>query len=244
MWFDSVDSTHAVALRLMEQVDKEDLTLRPTLFVAATQSSGVGRGQREWVSPPGGLYLNWVAAGFSDEVVSYLPMLSAAATLLVLTEIGVGSATIKWPNDILVNGHKLAGLLVHARRSETALVTVGLGVNLRPVGPMSPEAIHQPTSLDEILGEDTSLETVVTVVRGFIRRLVGFLEDPAPALALWREKLGHRDGDPLKVRLATGEELTGLFAGLTADGFLRLQQDDGVRVVTGGDIVEGDSLPV
>lgn len=239
MWFDSIDSTHAVAIRLMEQVDSEGLTLRPTLLIADAQSAGVGRGRRQWVSPPGGLYLNWVAAGFSDEVVAFLPMLSAAAALSALTEIGVVGARIKWPNDILVDGRKLAGLLIHARRAATTVVTVGLGVNLRPVDPLPSDPIHQPTSLDEILGSDRPVGVEAALVVGFVRRLVAFLADPAPALVLWRDGLVHRTGDPLTVRLASGATESGSFAGLTIEGFLELQQDDGIRVITGGDVIEG-----
>jgi BirA family biotin operon repressor/biotin-[acetyl-CoA-carboxylase] ligase len=182
--------------------------------------------------------LNWIAAGFSDEVVSYLPMLAAAAALSSIREIGVEGPGIKWPNDILVNGRKLAGLLIHARRAEITMVTVGLGVNLRPVGSLPNHPIQPPVSLDEIFGVETATEVAVDLVVAFVRGLVGFAADPAPALVLWREGLIHRQGDSLTVRLASGEELTGLFAGLTDEGFLRLQQDDDVRIITGGDIIE------
>ncbi len=239
VWFESVDSTHAAAIRLMEQVDSEDLVLRPNLILATAQSTGIGRGGRQWVSPSGGLYLNWVAACLSDSVVSYLPMLSAAAAISGLLGIEVRNAGIKWPNDILVDGRKLAGLLIHARRAQPTLVTVGLGVNLRPIPPLPEDAIQPATSLDEILGIQTPLDLAVDLVVGFVRRLVESLDDPAPALVLWRKGLIHRDGDPLKVRLASGEEMSGLFAGLTDEGFLRLDLDGEVRVITGGDVIEG-----
>ncbi len=238
VWFESLDSTHAAALRLMAHMDSEDLALRPTLLVAGTQTTGVGRSRRRWLSPPGGLYLNWIAAGLSDEVVSCLPMLAAAAALSSIREIGVEGPGIKWPNDILVDGRKLAGLLVHARRAGITMVTVGLGVNLRPVGTLPDIPIQPPVSLDEIFGVETATEVALDLVVAFVRRLVGFVSDPAPALVLWREGLIHRQSDCLKVRLASGEELTGLFAGLTDEGFLRLEQDHGVRILTGGDIIE------
>ena len=223
----------------MGHVDSEGLALRPTLLVAGAQSTGMGRSRRRWLSPPGGLYLNWIAAGFSDEVVSCLPMLAAAAALSSIREIGVEGPGIKWPNDILVNGSKLAGLLIHARRAVITMVTVGLGVNLRPVGPLPDHPMQPPVSLDEIFGVETATEVAVDLIVAFVRRLVGFVADPAPALVLWRDGLIHRRGDSLMVRLASGEELPGLFAGLTDEGFLRLEQDDGVRIITGGDVIEG-----
>ena len=54
IYFDEVDSTHAVALRLIDQVDVEGLCLRPTVVLAGAQSRGTGRGDRRWVSPRGG----------------------------------------------------------------------------------------------------------------------------------------------------------------------------------------------
>ena len=77
--FEEVDSTHAAALRLIDQVDVEGLGLRPTVVIAEAQSRGTGRGGRRWVSPRGGLYLSWLSIGIRDDVVNRLPMLAAAA---------------------------------------------------------------------------------------------------------------------------------------------------------------------
>ena len=106
--FTTIDSTHAAALRLIDQVDCEDLTLRPTVVLAESQSHGLGRGGRRWVSPSGGLYLSWVASIADEPLIPLMPMLSASAALRAIDEAGVEGATIKWPNDILVAGRKLA----------------------------------------------------------------------------------------------------------------------------------------
>jgi BirA family biotin operon repressor/biotin-[acetyl-CoA-carboxylase] ligase len=186
----------------------------------------------------GGLYLSWIAAGLADEIVASLPMLSAAAAFSAVSEVGAEGLGIKWPNDLVANGRKLAGLLVHARRTATVVVAVGLGLNIRPVDLPSGENLHPATCLDEVMGRKTpdALATEVTVQ--FVGRMVEYVGDPAAGLSVWREHLIHRVGEPIAVQLADGERLTGSFAGLTSEGFLRLQQGGAVRVISGGDVLE------
>lgn len=236
--FEAVDSTHAAALRLIEQVDNEELCLRATVMVAVTQSHGVGRGSRRWSSAPGGLYLNWLGPLASTDVLPRLPMIAAAAAHSAITAAGVTDGTIKWPNDILVEGRKLAGLLIHSRRGDSACVTVGLGLNLRPVTEPLGEPIHPPISLAEIVGDDGLEERMLVAAVRFVKDLHLSLADSGPALERWRSRLIHREGDPITILLGNGERAAGFFAGLTDEGYLRLRQIDGERVITGGDIVE------
>ena len=101
----------------------------------------------------GGLYLSWLRSGIKAETIAQLPMLAAAAAHDAIARIGVSDIRIKWPNDILVGGRKLAGVLVFARHGDTTWVTVGLGVNVETT-PVLEESSGMPaTSLAEILGE-------------------------------------------------------------------------------------------
>ncbi|PWB75239.1 MAG: biotin--[acetyl-CoA-carboxylase] ligase [Holophagae bacterium] len=236
--FETVDSTHLVALRLIDQVDVEGLVLRPTVVIADAQRIGVGRGGRRWVSPPGGLYLSWLSSAVSDHVVARLPMLAAAAACLALADAGVDEAGIKWPNDLLVDDRKLAGILVHCRRGTVNRVTVSLGVNVVPIIAPVEGASRPPISLAEVIGAEAATPARTGVAVGFVRRLVEAIADPAPALERWRRRLVHRTGDQISVRTAAGAIETGTFAGLTDEGFLRLGQGPGERVISGGDVVE------
>ena len=236
--FEAVDSTHAVALRLIDQVDREGLALNPTVVLAASQSRGVGRGRNRWVSPPGGLYLSWVASSVAGDAVARLPMLAAAAACLALAGAGAGDTGIKWPNDILVAGRKLAGILVHARLGAVTRVTVSVGVNVVPIGGRVRGAQRPPISLSEVIGAKAAAAAAAGVAAGFVRGLAESIADPAPALEHWRRRLVHRLGDRITVRVASGAVESGTFAGLTEDGFLRLGQGAGERVITGGDVVE------
>ncbi len=236
--FEAVDSTHAAALRLIEQVDNEELSLRATVLVAATQSRGVGRKSRRWSSPTGGLYLNWLGPRLSDQILARLPMIAAAAAHSAITAAGVEDAAIKWPNDILVEGRKLAGLLIHSRRGDAACVTVGFGLNVKPVTESLDEPIHAPISLAEIVGDEgLELRMLEAAVR-FVKELQRSMTDFGPALERWRSLLIHRENDPMTVRLGNGDTMTGAFVGLTDEGFLRLLTDTGERVITSGDVIE------
>ena len=236
--FDEVDSTHAVALRLIDQVDVEGLGLRPTVVIAEAQSRGTGRGGRRWVSPRGGLYLSWLSIGIRDDVVNRLPMLAAAAACAALADAGVTQARIKWPNDILVGDRKLAGILVYCRRGTVNPVTVSLGVNIVPINEAVEDAGRPPVSLAELIGPEAAAAARAAVAAGFVRSLVASIADPEPALERWRSWLIHRPGDRIAVRVASGAVESGRFAGLTEEGFLRLDQDSGERVVSGGDVIE------
>jgi len=235
--FEAVDSTHAVALRLADQVDREGLALHPTVVLAESQTRGVGRGDNRWASPPGGLYLSWVASLVAEDVVARLPMLAASAACLALADAGVETG-VKWPNDILVAERKLAGILVHARRGAVTRVTVSIGVNIAPITERVAGAQRPPISLAELIGTEAAAAATAGVAAGFVRTLVKSIADPAPALERWRRRLVHRPGDRITVRVASGAVESGTFAGLTEEGFLRLGQGSGERVITGGDVVE------
>lgn len=235
---DDIDSTHAMARRLIADMDEQEQTLGATLIAAARQGSGEGRGGRGWASPSGGLYLNWLRTGVDTETIQRIPMLAAAAVHAAVSSLGVAGARIKWPNDILVGDRKLAGLLVFARHGDINWVTVGLGVNVDTAPVLGDGHPVQPTSLAEELGGSAVGKLDDLIVR-FVSALSLSLQEPAPALAVWRNELVQTVGDTVNVRLGSGKELTGSLVEITADGFLRLDVDGEEHTVTGGDIIEG-----
>lgn len=240
--FDQVDSTHAVALRLIEQMDVEGFGLRPTAILAGRQTRGAGRGRRSWASPRGGVYLSWLVSGLAAEQIAGLPMIAAAAIHGAVAELGIGGAELKWPNDLLVAGRKLAGIIVHARHGETTWATIGLGVNVTVSPPL--DAQDRPaTSLSDLLPDRDLAGAAVRLAAAYLSRLGDGLGSPADAIAHWRSALVHRPGDHLQVRLGSGEALQGSYVGVTAEGHLRLDTGREVRTLTGGDVVEGPADP-
>jgi BirA family biotin operon repressor/biotin-[acetyl-CoA-carboxylase] ligase len=233
-----LDSTHACSLRLIEQAETEEIELPPTLIVAHQQASGVGRSGRTWDSPEGGLYLNWVSAGVDPEIIARLPMVAAAACCEAVDRLGVEGTVIKWPNDLLVDGRKLAGILIHTRRGCTNWVSIGLGINLKlEPGQTSSNLAGATTLADHIETVDPILVSE-QLVRVFIAELAAGIADPEPSIARWRDRLHHQTGEEMTVRLADGSTTDGTFAGVSDDGHLRLEIDGEVRVISSADVVE------
>lgn len=231
-------STHALARTLIADMDDEHQNLGSTLIVADRQDSGEGRGDRHWESPPGGLYMSWLRSGLTAETIAQLPMLAAAAAHTAVTTIGVPDARIKWPNDILVNGRKLAGLLVFARHGETSWVTVGLGVNLETTPVIDRDDALPATSVADHVTEGDVDSWRHDIVCAFVTALDRSMADPKPALEIWRSLLIQKPDGSITVRLASGEKVSGILVGLSEEGFLRIRTNGKERVITGGDIIE------
>jgi len=150
---DVVDSTNLVLQRL--PLDEQ----HGHAVVADQQEAGRGRHGRSWYSPAGhNIYLS---LGWSFQrpagALMQLPLAVAVTAVRAMQRAGLPSAGIKWPNDIQIDGSKLAGILVELRSSgdQQARAVIGIGVNVRmPLGEASRAAIDQPwTDVCSHLGE-------------------------------------------------------------------------------------------
>ncbi len=230
----SVDSTQAMALRLVDQLTGEEQCLGSAVILARTQTHGVGRGERTWSSPPGGLYLTWMACHIEDSLLARLPVLAAAAALRMMEEVGV-HAGVKWPNDLILDGAKVGGLLVHARRGRLHWCAVGLGVNVTVLPELPPaEAIPVTRLADHCTGPAPTEKDIPRLAGAFVTHLRRALADPVPAQALWEERLLHRAGEAISVRTGPSELVSGTFLGVTPEGYLRLDVDGAERTLASG----------
>lgn len=130
---DVTDSTNAVLLRL------EPGYRHAHVVLAESQTRGRGRRQRAWHSPPGGniyLSLGW-RFNTATAHLSTLPLAAAVCLCRALERAGLRAHGIKWPNDILVGGAKLAGILVETQGAPGAqlLAVIGIGLNVRMPAP-------------------------------------------------------------------------------------------------------------
>src|SRR5207253_2331573 len=129
-----VASTNAVARRVVTECIDHELSLPQAMIIAREQFAGRGRNQRSWSSPAGkGIY----ATTLLSRPLSELPVIPMAIANIVasfLREVFAIDARIKWPNDVLVNGRKIAGILIEARiQEQRTYLLVGTGVNVEPV---------------------------------------------------------------------------------------------------------------
>ena len=141
-----------------------------------------------------------------------------------ITQAGVPAPRIKWPNDILVGGKKIAGILVYARHGDVSWVTVGLGVNLETVPVLEGEG-PLATSVAEQVGDGNIERWRTELTCTFIDELDRMMQDTEP-------------GDTVKVRLASGEIASGELLEVTGEGFLKIHTNGKERVITGGDVIE------
>ncbi len=233
-----IDSTHACALRLIEQAENEEIVLPTTLVIAGSQDQGHGRADRTWISPPGGLYLSVIVAGLESQIISRLPMVAAAAAHEAVSRLGVEDLVIKWPNDLLVDDRKLAGLLVHARHGTTTWVTIGIGINLDHAPVLESSDPTNAISVADLVPEGDFWSWAETIVAALGEGLRVGMTDTEAHITRWREYLRHRPGDTMVVRRGDGSRIRGLFSGLNDDGHLRLDVDGEEQIISTGDVIE------
>ena len=246
-WLNSVDSTNAEAIRRAAAGESG-----PLWIGALEQTAGKGRRARRWASGSGDL-----TATLMLEPKAWRPSADASevATLSFLAAVCVGETAAalrpdaqilhKWPNDVLLNGGKLAGILLEAR--EPALA-IGIGVNLAPdVVSVDPSEAHgqtlRPAPLNAAGGLSISPERFLNelVVR-FAQRFEEWRVRGFEAVrGAWLERAARR-GAELTVRLHS-ETFSGRFMDIDAQGALMLETPRGVRLVHAGDVYWRTSNP-
>jgi len=230
-----IASTHDLALGLLEQAEKDDIKVPPTLILAESQGAGHGRSGRPWVSPDGGLYLSLIRCDLGEAQLPRLPMLAAVAAARTLAEAGA-PVGIKWPNDLVAGGRKMGGLLFHTRRGDAQWAVVSLGLNVAAIPELPPETRISATCLAEQLGEGVPTPSPEDLAASFLSQLSSTLAAGDTPVVAWRELLVHREGERLEVHLEDGTTVTGSFGGVTEEGYLRLQTAEGERILGTGDV--------
>lgn len=199
--------------------------------VAERQSAGRGREGRVWQSPPGNLHMTVVLR--PDGAVGDAPQLGFVVALAVAGAVdalaGPGTA-LKWPNDVMRQGAKLAGLLLE--RQDDGAVLAGIGMNVR----QAPDHMPYPVTSLQALGCMADAPAACAAVLGQLRaewalwRSAGF----GGVLDRWMQR-GPALGTPLSVRFGPNA-VAGRFAGLRTDGALLLDTADGRRAMVAGDV--------
>ena len=233
---DETDSTN----RHLAELIAHAKTMNGMACLAETQSGGRGRRGRAWVATP---YHNlmfsmaWQFPG-SPGLVSGLSLAAGLAVLQALEEYGVDGAGLKWPNDVLWDGRKLAGLLadVQGESAGPTQVILGVGVN-GYIGREDAERIDQPwVDLHNILGETADRNRLAALVMRHLRNM--FQEFAAKGFAPFREAWSSRHlYHGRRVRLIQGDrEFLGTVEGIDENGGLIVQLGKGRQVFHSGEI--------
>jgi BirA family biotin operon repressor/biotin-[acetyl-CoA-carboxylase] ligase len=199
-------------------------------LVAHEQQSGKGRQGRTWVSPPGNFYGSTrVDLRPADPQPQTLSLIAGLA-LIEAIDVAVPAQLLmlKWPNDLLFQGKKLAGILLERSGDK---VVIGFGVNLASA-PQLPG--RQCASLS---GRVTPEELAPVLAESFARLLQLWREsEPSMVAKAWLAR-AHPIGTRLKVHSSSDELVRGRFEGIDPDGALRLRRDNGeLEIVRAGDI--------
>jgi BirA family biotin operon repressor/biotin-[acetyl-CoA-carboxylase] ligase len=241
-FFDSVESTNTEALALARGGAAEG-----TVVVADTQRQGRGRIGRTWVSPPGvNLYTSIILRpSISPPHAHMLTLLAAVALAEVIEEVIKKRPSVKWPNDILVDGRKIAGILLEmdSEIDRVHFVVMGIGVNINMDCALLPTELRTgATSVAAETGREYSrvefaanlyytLEKWYKVVSG----LGGGLEGFAPVVTAWKSYFPY-EGKRLCVS-SFSDSTEGICVGIDPDGALLLRVASGkIERIISGDV--------
>jgi BirA family biotin operon repressor/biotin-[acetyl-CoA-carboxylase] ligase len=220
---DSVDSTSSELLRRAAATDIDRRVL-----LAERQTAGRGRRGRAWMSMPGGsltLSLGWCFARRPSEL-SALPLVVGLAVCRALDGAGFADIELKWPNDLVRRGAKLAGVLVELSRDTAgrSLAVIGIGVNVRLPAAVRRAVGRAVTDLASV-GPRAGLDRNVLAAR-IVDEVAGALQAYARSgFARFRAEWQRRhalQGKAVEVLLPGGGKVRGTVRGVDADGALRV----------------------
>ncbi|MEN9215756.1 MAG: biotin--[acetyl-CoA-carboxylase] ligase [Gloeomargarita sp. HHBFW_bins_162] len=237
-WLDECSSTNTWALQTLDKLTQGDVVFTPH------QTAGRGQHGREWYAPPGVFTASFILTPLAPQELPYLSLAAGLAVIHALEDLiplPAQALGIKWPNDVLLGGRKLAGVLCEARFPK-AVVGIGLNravnwqnvltqgrVNLSP---------KQVASLTEITANPPEVMTLLAKLRNYLLQAHGLIQHQGLTGLL--PQLRQRDvlyGCPLIVNTGQGD-LTGVGAGFDEQGRLLIQAHDGaVYPLTAGRVL-------
>jgi len=235
IYYPSLTSTMDVARQ-----EAQSGAVQGTVVIAGEQTAGKGRMKRTWLSPEGSIALSIIL--YPNAL--YLPSLIMLASLAVVHSIDTVTglkAQVKWPNDVLVNGRKVCGILIESEVKgnivDYAIIGIGVNVNLRLSD--FPEILPTATSLADELGRDVSHLELIRCLLVEVERLYLALLAGESIYEEWRDSLvtlGKR------VQVKWGKtRYEGIADSVARDGSLLLRQSDGsLTKIVAGDVTLRD----
>jgi BirA family biotin operon repressor/biotin-[acetyl-CoA-carboxylase] ligase len=232
----TVDSTNLLARQLATGCLEAGDPPPATLVVALEQTQGRGRRGRHWSSPRAkGIYASWILPLPSREQLVTLPLLVAVGLADGLTAVLDDDCRLKWPNDLIVGGRKIGGILIESlpMEEEGVVAIIGFGINY------SQTRDELPVVAATSIGLETAGAPVLPELTGRLIDAVAaelrYLGDMEAAVDRYRRRSVHHHGDHIRCQTPTGV-VEGTFAGFDERGFLRLQSEGGDQLVVAGDL--------
>jgi BirA family biotin operon repressor/biotin-[acetyl-CoA-carboxylase] ligase len=231
LYYPKLPSTMDTAKRQAQQGAVEG-----TVVIADEQTSGKGRMQRTWLSPKGSIALSIILHPKLAHLSSLMMVASLAVAHCIEQVTGL-KPQIKWPNDVLVNGKKVCGILIESDvRGSTvdyAIIGIGINANLRP--PDFPEIPSTATSLSHELGKKVSRLDTIRCLLIEAERLYLASTAGESIYQEWQDRLVTLGK---QVQVKSGETTyKGIAESVASDGSLLLRQPDGsLTKIVAGDV--------
>ena len=219
---ETVAVTGSTNADLVERLAGGEAIPESTWLRAERQQAGRGRQGRSWQSPPGNLYCStMVQLRPGDPAPHTLTFVAALAAHDAVAALCTGAdVQLKWPNDLLAGGSKLAGILLQRQGRG---VIVGIGINCAS----APELPDRATTCLAAMGSDADpADVLLALTTAFAVRTNDWRLDLSATLTAWQD-CAHPIGTPLTIALAEGGTVSGSYAGLSTDGALQLRDAQG-----------------
>ena len=234
-----VASTNLVARRIVSECIDNDLSLPQAIIVAREQFAGRGRNERSWSSPAGkGIYATTLLTRTAEQT-PLLPLSMATILARFLVDRFGVDARIKWPNDVMAGGRKIAGILIEGRSHEDrSYLVIGTGVNVEPV-----DDDQRPNATSIRQTATKPVGTIDEVIVSFIEHLDTSLSGHPKreqVLADWRALCVHATGDPITCVLSD-RTVEGAWSGIDDSGRALLRSASGITAVSAGDLILTDN---
>ncbi len=234
--FQAIDSTNIKGMELGESGSPEG-----TIVLTETQTNGKGRLGRKWISPEGNIYLSIILRPkilpSEAPLITLMAAVASASALRNALNIGVN---IKWPNDIILDGKKVGGILteMNSETDRVNYIVIGIGVNVNmDLSILPPDVRITATTIKEKIGSDIRRAEILSLlIKELDRWYKIFLnEGPGPVLDEWR---GLSQGIGKKVKVTSLDSvIEGLAEGIDDYGRLIVRLEGGrVEKVASGDV--------
>lgn len=223
----------------MDEVSRAAEVGAPRGYVVGAEAQSAGRGRlgRAWASPPGaGLYFSYLARPARG--VELLTLAAGVAVRAGIADATGLHADLKWPNDLLVGGRKLAGLLAEGARLNMPgrSVTIGVGINARPAA-YPPDVAMRATSLESELAREVDRGAVLVAVLAHLADTLAALDagGAEAILQAWREASPAAVGTPVEWSDPSGRR-HGITAGIDDTGALLVRTPAGTERIIAGEL--------
>ena len=225
-YFDEVNSTNEKANELAANVEEG------TVIIAEKQKEGRGRFGREWTSPKGGIYVSVILKPKISSIdAPKITLIAGIAVAKVIKKLGF-DAKLKWPNDILIHGKKVGGILtsISTKDGKIDYVIVGIGINANvDISTSLKELQKSATSLKEEFKKEVSTEKIIEDILQEIEinyEIFKFKKGNFAYLLNEWKRLSDTINKKVKIQMQT-EVIVGEAVGVNRDGALILKLEDG-----------------